>query len=129
MTSTEWLLDKVNDPIGTEDLTPLYEEYCQFQGTHIKADSFSRMCRTAMQKYREKLSEDNSTTESLKSVEVLLDTINETDNKLEIALRSYKIKDVEVAAKIAGIDLTKWKCTRKRVRASQNVNNPYFIVL
>jgi len=89
-------------------------------------ESFRRTCRRAAQGYRE----NNVPNENLNinKKEVLLDKLNETDNKLEVSLKSYKIQDVETAAKLAGIDLSKWECVSKTVRASQNNSNPWYIV-
>ncbi len=123
MTATEWLLERNTTPVDSTDFYEFYDEYCVACG-HISNETFKRYCRKAVQEFRES---DNKAS-SHPDVDVLLDKLNETDNKLEISLKSYKIRDVEAAAHIAGIDLTKWKCVRKTVRASQNASNPWFIV-
>lgn len=123
MTVTEWLLEKNPTPVDSTDFYEFYDEYCMECG-HVSHDTFKRYCRKAVQAYRETEVEVKKNPD----VDVLLDKLNETDNKLELSLKSYKIQDVETAAQIAGIDLSKWKCTRKTVRASQNISNPWFIV-
>jgi len=127
MTNTEWLLEKCPSPMDSADLINLYDELCEYQGSHMSSESFKRLCRKTAQEYRDN-AEISTETDNLKDTEVLLDKLNETDNKLELSLKSYKIQDVEAAAKIAGIDLSKWRCIRKKVKATQNASNPYFIV-
>jgi urease accessory protein UreE len=119
----EWLNSKVNNPEETKDYYFLYDDFCtQFQ-SEVTMESFKRYCRDA---YRDLKRDTGENTVSDK--EVILDKLNETENKLELTLKSYKIQDVETAAQIAGIDLSQWKCVRKTVRASQNNNTPWFIV-
>lgn len=136
MTNIEWLLEKVPAPTDSADFEHLYDELCEFKETHMSLESYKRLCRKAVQRYRENIpispntqQDFNPTSDNLlDTVDVRLDRLNETENKLELALRSYKIQDVETAAEIAGIDLSRWKCTNKNVRASQNAQNPWFIV-
>lgn len=128
MTVTNWLLNKNNCPSDSMDLYGFYDEYCEECG-HISNETFKRYCRKAVQAYREEnFTPKGATQEGAVDREVLLDRLNETENKLELSLKAYKIQDVETAARIAGIDLSKWKCVRKTVRASQNNNTPWFIV-
>lgn len=127
MTNTEYLLDKCPEPFDSSDLYNYYDDYCVSLG-HVSMETFKRYTRKAIQVYREGLEESKTSTHSLKDREVLLDKLNETENKLELSLKSYKIQDVETAAAIAGIDLSKWECVSKEVRASQNSINPWFIV-
>lgn len=128
MAATEWLLDKNNNPVDSTDLYEYYDEYCLERG-HIPNETYKRYCRKAIQEYRDGVNGGGKEIpKSNPDVDVLLDRLNETENKLELTLKSYKIQDVETAAQIAGIDLSKWRCTRKTVRASQNIANPWFIV-
>jgi len=128
MTNEEFLLSKCPKPMDSDDLVGFYDQLCEYQQSHMSSESFKRLCRKVAQKSRDGITINSTLEKTLKDKEVLLDSLNETDNKLEVSLRSYKIQDVETAAQIAGIDLTEWKCTRKKVRASQNASNPYFIV-
>jgi Icc-related predicted phosphoesterase len=127
MTRVEWLLAKVPEPIGSDDFYMFYDTYCEEFG-HVANETYKRYCRAAMEAYREEAIEENTIEKDLKSKDVLLDKLNETENKLELSLKSYKIQDVETAAELAGIDLSNWKCVGKTVRASQNNKNPWYIV-
>lgn len=125
MTSTEFLLEKQPEPLESSDFYDFYDDYCFSMG-HVSMETFKRYARKALQSYRGL--QEVPASLSVEEREVLLDKLNETDNKLELSLKSYKIQDVETAAKVAGIDLSRWKCISKTVRASQNNSNPWFIV-
>jgi len=127
MTNTEWFLQKVEAPTDSADYAEFYDSFCLEQG-HVSLETYKRYTRKTVQEFREESTESVVAEEALKETEVLLDRLNETENKLELSLKSYKIQDVEIAAKIAGIDLSQWKCIGKTVRASQNASNPWFIV-
>lgn len=127
MTNIEWFLEKVPNPSDSSDYADFYDEFCINQG-HVSVDTYKRYTRKCVQEYREHLNTESIIEKDIKDKEVLLDKLNETDSKLELSLKSYKIQDVETAAKIAGIDLSEWKCVSKTVRASQNNGNPWYIV-
>lgn len=127
MSKEEWLNSKVPLPESTRDYYQFYDEFMENFDSALTMESFKRVCRSAFSEFRGETPSSPIYT-SYTDNDVFLDSLNETDNKLELALKSYKIQDVEIAAKLAGIDLSKWKCVRKTVRASQNINNPWFIV-
>lgn len=127
MTKADWLNTKVTAPESTKDYYQLYDEFMENFDSDLTMESYKRVCRSAFASHRGVGYLDEETG-SRDEREVLLDRLNETENRLELSLKTYKIQDVETAANIAGIDLTKWKCMRKTVRASQNTNNPWFIV-
>lgn len=127
MTRIEWLLINEKTPLESSDFYHLIDDFSAEFG-EVSMETFKRYARKAMGEYNSKLEENTNTKTQFNSNDVLLDSLNETDNKLEIALKSFKIQDVEMAAKVANIDLSEWECIRKRVRASQNSINPWYIV-
>jgi len=48
--------------------------------------------------------------------------------ELGLAIKSYDIRDVEGLRDLANLDNTEWECISQTVRASQNINTPWFIV-
>jgi len=124
LTSIEYLLERQPYPLESADFYHYYDEYCLSMG-HVSMETFKRYARKALQAYKDTAT-DGAT--HLSKTTVLLDKLNETENKLELSLKSYKIQDVETAAKKAGIYLSKWKFISKTVKASQNISNSWFIV-
>lgn len=116
MTTTEWLLNKVSDPIGSDDFYGEYDNYCDEFG-HISNETFKRYCRKALQEYRETTSgKDVLTTEMSEEGLVVKN------------LKSFKITSEADIRKQANLSEEEWECSSFQTKSSSNEQNPWHSV-
>ena len=90
MNRIDWLLSNVKEPEGSGDFYHLYDDFnAVFEA--VSMETFKRYARQARREYAVSLEEYPEVENTLKDKEVILDQLSETNNKLELSLKSYKI--------------------------------------
>lgn len=114
MTRIQWMLDNVPNPVESSDFYCLMDDFSAEFG-ELPIDSFKRYARKAMQEYRGNIPNDGMET-------------TQTDNGLEVRLKSFNITTEEGIRKQAGLTEEEWDCSAFRVKSSQNEQNPWHSV-
>jgi hypothetical protein len=124
MTIAEWLIPKIKEgltdsEVWTEYLIDPISGKPDVSEDYVKR--YARMVREVLTKADKLISEDpERATRLLNMVE--------KQNDLQIAIRSYDIKDVAGLRDWANLPPDEWECYSQTVRASQNASTPWFIV-
>lgn len=124
MTISEWLIPKIklgltDDQVWNEYLANPIPNRNDASEEYVKR--YARIVREVLTKADKLISEDPERATRLLNRA-------ENQNDLEIAIRSYDIRDISGLRDWANLPSNVWECTSQKIRASQNINTPWFIV-
>lgn len=121
---TAWLIPKVKDGLTDEQI---WIDYLADENINNSSRAESSVKRQSRQVREILLKAELLIQEDGENATVLLSQ-TESGNDLEIAIRSYSIKDVNGLREWANLSTNEWECYGQTVRASQNFKTPWFIV-
>ena len=120
---TEWMIPKVKYGLNDEKIWIEYLADPNVNDSENQESSVKRRARAIreiLNKYEMLIAEDfDRATRLVSRVEKGLE--------LEMAIKSYDIRDVEGLRDWANLDSEEWDCISQTVRASQNKTTPWFI--
>lgn len=119
-----WLIPKVKDGLTDSEIWIDYLADNDINNSSRSESSVKRQAR----KVREVLVKAELLIQDDLDRATRLLSRDDKENELEIAIRSYDIKDINGLRDWANIDDKEWTCDRQKVRASQNLKTPWFIV-
>lgn len=119
-----WLIPKVKDGETDDQIWIDYLADPRINHTNNAEATVRRQARAVREILRKA---EILITEDLDRATRLLSQI-EKENDLEIAIKSYDIKDVNGLRVWANLSDEEWECYSQTVRASQNKKTPWFIV-
>ena len=124
MTVSEWLIPKIRSGLTDNEAWQEYIVDPICDKPDVSEDYLKRYARMV----REVLTKaDNLISTDPERATRLLNRA-EKQNDLQIAIRSYDIKDVSGLRDWANLPPDEWECYSQTVRASQNIHTPWFIV-
>ena len=118
-----WLIPKIKADLSDDQIWIDYLADDEINNSERSESTVKRQARTV----REVLNKAELFIENDLERATRLLSRDETEDNLEIAIRSYDIEDIPGLRQWANIG-DEWECPRQRVRASQNKSNPWFIV-
>lgn len=125
-TLTGWIIPKIKDGLSDESIWLDYLADDSINWTQNAESSVKRRARgirETLTKYEMLVEEDFD-----RATRLLSRIDSENGNLLELAIKSYDIKDINGLMDWANLKDDQWECYAQTVRASQNQNTPWFIV-